>query len=95
MDKTSDHQIVPGISVTSTGQATVDPSVADLLFDLGHSLVQVIDPRRFGDGAFVAEEVVDGDVEAGRLVDVAGFSGLTEHVVLARLPLVGCIDRRE
>jgi hypothetical protein len=29
-----DQQIVPGISVTSSGQATVDPSLADVLFDL-------------------------------------------------------------
>ncbi len=34
MDNSSDHQIVPGISVTSSGQATVDPSLADVLFDL-------------------------------------------------------------
>ena len=38
MDKTSDHQIVPGISVTLVGQATVDPTVADLLFDLAIKL---------------------------------------------------------
>jgi len=29
-----EKQIVPGISVTSSGQATVDPSLADVLFDL-------------------------------------------------------------
>ena len=34
MDNTGDHQIVPGISVTSSGQATVDPSLSDALFDL-------------------------------------------------------------
>lgn len=33
-----DQQIVPGISVTSTGQATVDPSLADVLFDLAIKL---------------------------------------------------------
>ena len=38
MDNTSDHQIVPGISVTSTGQVTVDPSLADVLFDLAIKL---------------------------------------------------------
>ena len=34
----SDQQIVPGISVTSSGQATVDPSLADVLFDLAIKL---------------------------------------------------------
>jgi len=32
------NQIVPGISVTSSGQATVDPSVSDVLFDLALKL---------------------------------------------------------
>ena len=34
----SHQQIVPGISVTSSGQATVDPSLADVLFDLAIEL---------------------------------------------------------
>ena len=34
----SHQQIVPGISVTSLGQATVDPSLADVLFDLAIEL---------------------------------------------------------
>jgi len=34
MNNSDDQQIVPGISVTTSGQATVDPSVADVLFDL-------------------------------------------------------------
>jgi hypothetical protein len=34
----SDQQIVPGISVTSSGQATVDPSLTDVLFDLAIKL---------------------------------------------------------
>lgn len=34
----SDQQIVPGITVTSVGQATVDPSLADVLFDLAVKL---------------------------------------------------------
>ena len=38
MDNTSEHQIVPGISVTSSGQATVDPSLTDVLFDLAIKL---------------------------------------------------------
>ena len=38
MDNTSDQQIVPGISVTASGQATVDPSLADVLFDLAIKL---------------------------------------------------------
>lgn len=38
VENTSDQQIVPGISVTSSGQATVSPSVADVLFDLALKL---------------------------------------------------------
>ena len=38
MDNTSDHQIVPGISVTTSGQASVDPSLTDVLFDLAIKL---------------------------------------------------------
>ena len=34
MSNASDQRIVQGISVTASGQATVDPSVADVLFDL-------------------------------------------------------------
>ena len=35
---TDDQQIVPGLSVSATGQATVDPSIADVLFDLAIKL---------------------------------------------------------
>lgn len=38
MDNSDDQQIVPGISVTSSGQATVDPSLTDVLFDLAIKL---------------------------------------------------------
>ena len=34
MDNGDDQQIVPGISISSSGQATVDPTLADVLFDL-------------------------------------------------------------
>lgn len=34
----SQLQIVPGISVSSSGQASVDPSLADVLFDLALQL---------------------------------------------------------
>ena len=34
----SQQQIVPGISVSSSGQASVDPSLADVLFDLALQL---------------------------------------------------------
>ncbi len=34
MQSESEEQIVPGIVVTASGQATVDPSLADVLFDL-------------------------------------------------------------
>lgn len=43
MDNSSVNQIVPGISVTPTGQAIVDPSVADLLFDLAIMLEESTD----------------------------------------------------
>ena len=38
LDDSGDQQIVPGISVKTSGQATVDPSVADVLFDLAIKL---------------------------------------------------------
>ena len=34
----NDQQIVPGLSVSATGQATVDPVLADVLFDLALKL---------------------------------------------------------
>ena len=34
MDNSDDQQIVPGISISSSGQATVDPTLADVRFDL-------------------------------------------------------------
>ena len=36
-----DQQIVPGLSVSTTGQATVDPSIADVLFDLAIKLEEL------------------------------------------------------
>jgi hypothetical protein len=38
MNHSEDQQIVPGIFVSSAGQATVDPSLADVLFDLAIKL---------------------------------------------------------
>jgi len=38
MDNSGDQQIVPGISISSSGQATVDPSLSDVLFDLAIKL---------------------------------------------------------
>lgn len=38
MNNISDHLIVPGISVTPSGQATVDSSLSDVLFDLAIKL---------------------------------------------------------
>lgn len=43
MNNNSDHRIVPGISVTRSGQATVDSSVSDVLFDLA---IQLEEPTR-------------------------------------------------
>jgi hypothetical protein len=34
----TEQQIVPGISISISGQATVDPSLADVLFDLAIKL---------------------------------------------------------
>jgi len=33
-----EQQVVPGISISTSGQATVDPSLADVLFDLALKL---------------------------------------------------------
>ena len=33
-----EQQVVPGISISASGQATVDPSLADVLFDLALEL---------------------------------------------------------
>ena len=41
MDDRGDQQIVPGISLSPTGQATVDPALADVLFDLGIQLEKI------------------------------------------------------
>ena len=38
MNDSGDNQIVPGIFVTSSGQATVDSSLANVLFDLAIKL---------------------------------------------------------
>ena len=41
MDDRGDQQIFPGISLSPTGQATVDPALADVLFDLGIQLEEI------------------------------------------------------
>lgn len=38
MSNSGEQQIVPGISISASGQATVDPSLADVLFDLAVKL---------------------------------------------------------
>ena len=38
MNDSVEQQIVPGISISVSGQATVDPSLADVLFDLAIKL---------------------------------------------------------
>ena len=40
----SEQQIVPGISISSSGQATVDPSLSDVLFDLA---IKLEEPTNF------------------------------------------------
>ncbi len=34
----AEHQVVPGISISATGQATIDPSLKDVLLDLATKL---------------------------------------------------------
>ena len=57
----------------------------DLLLDVGHSVMELFEAGRFGNGGLVAEEVVD---RAGRvdpivgLIDVFGFA---EHEVFASI----------
>jgi hypothetical protein len=41
MDDRGDQQIIPGISVSPSGQATVDPTLADVLFDLAIQLEEI------------------------------------------------------
>ena len=41
MDDRGDQQIISGISLSPTGQATVDPALADVLFDLGIQLEKI------------------------------------------------------
>ena len=43
MSNSGEQQIVPGISISASGQATVDPSLADVLFDLA---VKLEEPTR-------------------------------------------------
>ena len=38
MNSNNNQRIVPGISVTASGQATVDPSLTDVLFDFAIQL---------------------------------------------------------
>ena len=38
MSNSGEQQIVPGVSISASGQATVDPSLADVLFDLAVKL---------------------------------------------------------
>ena len=38
MNNSDERQIVPGISISPSGQATVDPALADVLFDLAVKL---------------------------------------------------------
>ncbi|MEM8667264.1 MAG: hypothetical protein AAGG48_07100 [Planctomycetota bacterium] len=36
-----DHQLVPGVTINSAGQATVDPKLSDILFDLAIELEEL------------------------------------------------------
>ena len=41
MDDGGDQQIIPGISMSPSGQTTVDPTIADVLFDLAIQLEEI------------------------------------------------------
>lgn len=41
MDNRDDQQIIPGLSLSPSGQATVDPTLADVLFDLAIQLEEI------------------------------------------------------
>ena len=42
MDDGGDQQIIPGIFISLTGHATVDPTVADVIFDLAIQLEEIV-----------------------------------------------------
>jgi len=42
MDDGGDQQIIPGIFISPTGQATVDPTLADVVFDLAIQLEEIV-----------------------------------------------------
>lgn len=42
-DMSNQRQIVPGITVTASGQATVDPAMAETLFDLAIAIEEPTD----------------------------------------------------
>ena len=44
MDDNQDQQIVPGISLSTSGQATVDPALTDVLIDIA---IKIDDSSRF------------------------------------------------
>ena len=42
MDDGGDQQIIPGIFISPTGHATVDPTLADVVFDLAIQLEEIV-----------------------------------------------------
>ncbi len=42
MDDGGDQQIIPGIFISPTGQAIVDPTLADVVFDLAIQLEEIV-----------------------------------------------------
>ena len=42
MDDGGDQQIIPGMSISPSGQATVDPTLADVVFDLAIQLEEIV-----------------------------------------------------
>ncbi len=42
MDDGGDQQIIPGIFISPTGQATVDPTLADVVFDLAIQFEEIV-----------------------------------------------------
>jgi hypothetical protein len=69
----SQQQIVPGISVSSSGQATVDPALADVLFDLA---IELEGPTNL---PVDVEHVLAAIVLAARKGELASDTSLTSN----------------
>jgi len=82
-----EQQVVPGISISSSGQATVDPSLTDVLFDLAIKLEQwtnhPVDVQHVLAAIVLAAR--NGEIDSDRQLssnDQALVTVLTPHVKL-------------